>query len=99
MKKIVFAIFTLAAFALVGCEKKGANIMDIDADQLDNNTEKCWQYTLEYENGTSLTAHLWGTEQYAVKSIQTSVKLSQLTGVEVTATYKATSARDSDSCK
>lgn len=47
MKKILFAIFAVAALALTGCEKKGIDIMSLEPNEFDNTEFKCWKFTVE----------------------------------------------------
>lgn len=97
MKKIFFAMFALAALVLVGCEGKGVNVMDLDPTQLDNETEKCWVYTLTYA-GVSADAYIWSTERLLVETIQETLKTSEAAGIKYTATYKESPADDSEKC-
>ena len=47
MKKIVFAIFAVAALALTSCEGNKMDIMSLDVTKLDNTEFKCWKWTIK----------------------------------------------------
>ena len=93
MKKILFAIFAVAALALTSCEGKGVNVMDIDASKLDNTTPKCWKYTIKEFKETS---YIWCTERELVELFQ-SYNKSGYSGLTVH--YKEASATDKEACE
>lgn len=68
------------------------NVMDMDPEQCDDTTEKCWKYTLTYA-GVSADAYLWGTEKVVVEAIQAAAVIDGYT-----ATMEATGAEDMESC-
>ena len=75
MKKILFAIFALAALALTSCEAK-LNIMDIDVNKLDNTEFKCWKYTVKHSRFCDGTIYVWDTEYNLVVVLQAIYKTS-----------------------
>lgn len=98
MKKIIFAIFTLVAFALTGCEQKGINILDLDASKFDNTTEYCWEYTQTNAHGVSITAFLWASEYNLILMLQAAAKISMESGIEVKTSYKKSKADNAEAC-
>lgn len=99
MKKIIFAIFALAALALTSCEEKGINIMDLDASKLDNTKERCWEYTQTNSYGISVTSFMWASEQGLVLMLQASATVTMATGMDVKTSYKPAKANDYESCR
>lgn len=91
MKKIFFAIFALAALALTSCEKKGVNVMDVDASKLDGTTAKCWKYTIKEFQETS---YVWCTEKELVELFQS----YNNNGAKLTVNYEEATAADPDAC-
>lgn len=94
MKKILFAMLAVAGLALVGCEDKGVNVMDIDASKLDSITEKCWKYTIKEFKETS---YIWCSEKELVELFQ-SYNTSGTTHT-LTVNYKETPAEDKEGCE
>ena len=95
MKKILFAIFAIAARALTSCEPK-MNIMDIDANALDNTEFKCWKYTIKnYLNFKGEPIYAWDTEHNVVVLLQGVYKLS---GEKAVVSYERTPDGDPGAC-
>lgn len=98
MKKILFAFFALAALAFTGCEQKDINILELDAEKFDNETEYCWQYTQTSMYGVSITSYMWASEYNLIKMLQAAAQVSQASGSEVKTSYKKVKADDAESC-
>ena len=94
MKKILFAIFAIAALALTSCEPK-MNIMDIDANALDNTEFTCWKMTIKNAGMFNGTMYTWDTEANVVITLQ-AVYLSS--GNKAVVKYEKTPADDADGC-
>ena len=98
MKKIFYSIFAVAALALTSCAggAGGVNPLDLDASKCDNETEKCWKYTVSVA-GVSEDAYVWGTEKYVVEILQTAYKGSaEAAGISVS--LAETAGDDAESC-
>ena len=95
MKKILFAIFALAALALTSCEGKNVDIMDLDPTLLDNTEYKCWMYTVKNID-LNYTAYVWETEAVLVKMLQLQ---SQVLVRKPKITYQETPADDKNGCE
>jgi coenzyme F420-reducing hydrogenase gamma subunit len=78
MKKILFAIFAVAALALTSCEGTKVSILDIDASQLDNTEYKCWKWTVKKSGFMDGTVYVWDTEYNVVVVLQKAYKTAQL---------------------
>jgi hypothetical protein len=74
MKKILFAIFAVAALALTSCEGTKVSILDIDASQLDNTEYKCWKWTVKKSGFMDGTVYVWDTEYNVVVVLQEAYK-------------------------
>jgi len=98
MKKILFAIFAVAALALTSCEN-GMDIMSLDASKLDNTTMKCWKWTVKNSGFMDGTVYVWDTEANVVVVLQEVYKTSQLNNRKPILTYEATSDADKESCE
>lgn len=96
MKKILFAMLAVVALALVGCEKKGMDIMSLDASKLDNETYKCWKFTIENAGLLNGTMYAWDTEHNVVLILQEAYKAS---GNKAIVNYQETPADDKEGCE
>lgn len=96
MKKILFAIFAVAALALTSCEKKGADIMSLDATKLDNTEYTCWKFTVENAGVLNGTMYSWDTEANLVRVLQ---ELYKTSGNKAVITYNRTPADDKEGCE
>ena len=99
MKKILFAIFAVAALAMTSCENKGMDIMSLDVTKLDNTTLKCWKYTVKNSGFVDGTLYAWDTEANVVKVLQELHKLCKLNNCTPILSYEATADADEESCK
>jgi hypothetical protein len=99
MKKILFAIFAVAALALTSCEGTKVSILDIDASQLDNTEYKCWKWTVKKSGFMDGTVYVWDTEYNVVVVLQEAYKTAQLNHRKPIITYEATSDSDKESCE
>jgi hypothetical protein len=99
MKKILFAIFAVAALAMTSCENKGMDIMSLDVTKLDNTTLKCWKYTVKNSGFVDGTLYAWDTEANVVKVLQKVYETSQLNHRKPILTYEATADTDKESCE
>ena len=101
MKKILFAIVAVVAFALTSCEGTKVNILDIDVTTLDNTESKCWAF--EYQNVDlmrGITTYIWCTEYQIVSELQQfCVEYQKTYNKKVNATYKAVAANDKETCE
>ena len=97
MKKILFAIFAVAAFALTGCEKKGGlDIMSLDPNAFDNTEFKCWKFTIENAGVLDGTMYAWDTEYNLICTLQATYKQS---GNKAIINYEQTPADDKEGCE
>ena len=96
MKKILFAIFAVAALALTGCEKKGIDIMSLKPNEFDNTKFKCWKFTIENAGNFNGTMYAWDTEYELIRTLQEIYKQS---GNKAIITYEATPADDKEGCE
>lgn len=96
MKKILFAIFAVAALAFTGCENKGIDIMSLDVNQLDNTEYTCWKFTVERSGFCDGTMYSWDTEANVVIVLQEIYKTS---GNKAIVSYERTPADDKDGCE
>lgn len=95
MKKILFALVAFVALVLTSCEPK-MNIMDIDANALDNTEFKCWKYTIKnYLNFKGEPIYVWDTEHNVVKALQ---EIYTFSGEKAVVRYELTSDNDKESC-
>ena len=94
MKKILFAIFAIAALALTSCENK-LDIMSLDASKLDNTEFTCWKMTIKNAGLLNGTSYTWDTEANVVRTLQ-AVYLSSSNKAVVK--YEKTPADDADGC-
>jgi hypothetical protein len=99
MKKILFAIFAVAALALTSCEGTKVSILDIDASQLDNTEYKCWKWTVKKSGFMDGTVYVWDTEYNVVVVLQEAYKTAQLNHRKPIITYEATLDSDKESCE
>jgi hypothetical protein len=100
MKKILFAIFAVAALALTSCEGTKVSILDIDASQLDNTEYKCWKWTVKKSGFMDGTVYVWDTEYNVVVVLQEAYKTAQLNHRKPIITYEATSdSEENCECK
>ena len=100
MKKILFAIFAVAALALTGCEKKGGlDIMSLDPHAFDNTEFKCWKWTVKNSGFMDGTVYVWDTEYNVVVVLQQAYKTAQLNHRKPIMSYEATSDTDKESCE
>ena len=100
MKKITFALACIATIAFTGCAKQIPDLSEIDANKLDDTKKKCWEIVVSIESGKSqgsTTHYVWGTEKECVIAGQGYFAAAKLLG-NVKATYKSTSAKDSETC-
>lgn len=97
MKKILFAIFAVAALALTGCEKKGGiDIMSLDPNAFDNTEFKCWKFTVENGGVLDGTMYAWDTESNIIRTLQEVYKQS---GNKAIVNYESTPDDDKDGCE
>ena len=68
------------------------NVMDMDPEQCDDTTEKCWKYTVSTA-GYGVDTYTWGTQKTVVLACQAA---GGVAGVTVTLTEVA--ADDAESC-
>ena len=99
MKKILFAIFAVAALALTSCEGNTVDIMSIDATKLDNTEFKCWKWTVKNSGFMDGEVYVWDTEYNVVIVLQEAYKTAQLNNRKPTITYEATSDTDKERCE
>jgi hypothetical protein len=99
MKKILFAIFAVAALALTSCEGNKMDIMSLDVTKLDNTEYKCWKWTVKNSGFMDGTVYVWDTEYNVVLVLQQAYKTAQLNHRKPIITYEATSDSDKESCK
>ena len=101
MKKILFAIFAVAALAMTSCENKGMDIMSLDASQLNNTDLKCWKYTVKNAGRVmdDCVIYAWDTEANVVKVLQELYKLCKLNHRTPILTYEATTDTDMETCE
>ena len=99
MKKIVFAIFAVAALALTSCEGNKMDIMSLDVTKLDNTEFKCWKWTVKNSGFMDGTVYVWDTEYNVVLVLQQAYKTAQLNHRKPIITYEATSDSDKESCE
>lgn len=97
MKKILLAIFAVAAFALTGCEKKGGlDIMSLDPNAFDNTEFKCWKFTVENGGVLDGTMYAWDTESNIIRTLQEVYKQS---GNKAIVNYEPTPDDDKEGCE
>lgn len=96
MKKILFAIFALAALALASCEGKRLDIMSLDASKLDNTTLTCWKFTIKNAGVLDGTMYAWDTEANVVRVLQAAYVTS---GNKAIVSYERTPADDKEGCE
>ena len=99
MKKILFAIFAVAALALTGCEKKGLDIMSLDVTKLNNTDFKCWKWTVKNSGFMDGTVYVWDTEANVVTVLQATYKTAQLNHRKPIISYEATADADKEGCE
>jgi hypothetical protein len=99
MKKILFAIFAVAALALTSCEGNKVDIMSLDVTQLNNTDFKCWKWTVKNSGFMDGTVYVWDTEANVVTVLQQAYKTSQLNHRKPIITYEATADADKESCE
>ena len=99
MKKILFAIFAVAALALTSCEGNKMDIMSLDVTKLDNTEFKCWKWTVKNSGFMDGTVYVWDTEANVVIVLQATYKTAQLNHRKPIITYEATSDTDKESCE
>ena len=99
MKKILFAIFAVAALALTSCEGNKMDIMSLDVTKLDNTKVKCWKWTVKNSGFMDGTVYVWDTEYNVVLVLQEAYKTAQLNHRKPIITYEATSDSDKESCE
>ena len=99
MKKIVFAIFAVAALALTSCEGNKMDIMSLDVTKLDNTEFKCWKWTVKNSGFMDGTVYVWDTEANVVTVLQATYKTAQLNHRKPIISYEATSDSDKESCE
>lgn len=95
MKKILFALSAVAAFTFVGCEKKGLDIMSMDASKFDNTVEKCWKFTIKNAGVMDGVTYAWDTESNVITTLQIMYKAS---GNKAIVNYSETPASDKNAC-
>ena len=98
MKKILFAVFAVAALALTSCEGNKVDIMSLDATKLDNTEFKCWKWTVKNSGFMDGTVYVWDTEHNVVTVLQATYKPAQLNHRKPIISYEATSDSDMESC-
>lgn len=99
MKKIVFAIFALAAFTLTSCEKNSINIMEVDASNFNDTEEYCWHAIQTDQYGTEKVYYIWGTEKGLIEHLQGLGTIATEIGQTVKASYKKTNIGDENACE
>ena len=99
MKKILFAIFAVAALALTSCEGNKMDIMSLDVTKLDNTEFKCWKWTVKNSGFMDGTVYVWDTEDNVVTVLQATYKTAQLNHRKPIMSYEATSDTDKESCE
>lgn len=99
MKKILFAIFAVAALALTSCEGNKMDIMSLDVTKLDNTEFKCWKWTVKNSGFMDGTVYVWDTEHNVVTVLQATYKTAQLNHRKPIISYEATSDTDMESCE
>ena len=99
MKKILFAIFAVAALALTSCEGNKMDIMSLDVTKLDNTEFKCWKWTVKNSGFMDGTVYVWDTEANVVTVLQATYKTAQLNHRKPIMSYEATSDTDKESCE
>ena len=99
MKKILFAIFAVAALALTSCEGNKMDIMSLDVTKLDNTEFKCWKWTVKNSGFMDGTIYVWDTEANVVAALQATYQTAQLNNHKPIITYEATSDTDKESCE
>jgi hypothetical protein len=99
MKKILFAIFAVAALALTSCEGNKMDIMSLDVTKLDNTEFKCWKWTVKNSGFMDGTVYVWDTEYNVVVVLQQAYKTAQLNHRKPIMSYEATSDTDKASCE
>ena len=99
MKKILFAIFAVAALALTSCEGNKVDIMSLDVTQLNNTDFKCWKWTVKNSGFMDGTVYVWDTEYNVVVVLQQAYKTAQLNHRKPIMSYEATSDTDKESCE
>ena len=99
MKKILFAIFAVAALALTSCEGNKMDIMSLDVTKLDNTEFKCWKWTVKNSGFMDGTVYVWDTEANVVTVLQATYKTAQLNHRKPIISYEATSDSDKESCE
>ena len=99
MKKILFAIFAIAALALTSCEGNKMDIMSLDVTKLDNTEFKCWKWTVKNSGFMDGTVYVWDTEANVVTVLQATYKTAQLNHRKPIISYEATSDSDKESCE
>ena len=99
MKKILFAIFAVAALALTSCEGNKMDIMSLDVTKLDNTEFKCWKWTVKNSGFMDGTVYVWDTEANVVTVLQATYKTAQLNHRKPIISYEATSDTDKESCE
>ena len=99
MKKILFAIFAVAALALTSCEGNKMDIMSLDVTKLDNTEFKCWKWTVKNSGFMDGTVYVWDTEYNVVLVLQQAYKTAQLNHRKPIITYEATADSDKESCE
>ena len=99
MKKILFAIFAVAALALTSCEGNKMDIMSLDVTKLDNTEFKCWKWTVKNSGFMDGTVYVWDTEYNVVVVLQQAYKTAQLNHRKPIMSYEATSDTDQESCE
>ena len=99
MKKILFAIFAVAALALTSCEGNKMDIMSLDFTKLDNTEFKCWKWTVKNSGFMDGTVYVWDTEHNVVTVLQATYKTAQLNHRKPIISYEATSDTDMESCE
>ena len=99
MKKILFAIFAVAALALTSCEGNKMDIMSLDVTKLDNTEFKCWKWTVKNSGFMDGTCYVWDTEANVVTVLQATYKTAQLNHRKPIISYEATSDTDMESCE
>lgn len=99
MKKILFAIFAVAALALTSCEGNKMDIMSLDVTKLDNTEYKCWKWTVKNSGFMDGTVYVWDTEANVVTVLQAAYKTAQLNNRKPIISYEATSDSDKEGCE
>ena len=99
MKKILFAIFAVAALALTSCEGNKMDIMSLDVTKLDNTEFKCWKWTVKNSGFMDGTIYVWDTEANVVAALQATYQTAQLNHRKPIISYEATSDTDKESCE